>query len=232
MNLSARANEFWKSLGCSTTDEHFSAVEDFFRANDLPLAERFVECVALVGGMTIDTPTDSYTFFSTADLKRKSAAKTSIRANFFFDDPDWYYACDSWYQGNNCLHRSGAFHFDCDPDEKWANSLAEIIESAALLWSVGKNTLKFNASAVFKAPSLATLGERLQSERDPFASSAFGEYYRYRGGIVTACRIDEFEKKGGCGMQAVLPTRESTWALMKNLKGLLSAQSIGSIRIW
>ena len=230
MNLSARANEFWNSLGRSTTDEHFSAVEEFFRANDLPLAAPFIQCVARAGGMTLDVPTDRITFFSTADLER--LAKTSVRASFFFDDPDWYYACDSWYQGNNCLHRSGSFHFECDPDEIWANSLAEIIESAALLWSVGKSTLKFHANAIFKAPSLATLGEWLQTARDPDASSPLREFYCYRGGIVTACRIHEFEKNSACGMQAVLPTREAAWALMKDLKGHLSAQSIGPIRIW
>jgi hypothetical protein len=205
-------------------------VEQFFRANNLPCTAPSIDCVARVGGMTFDVPTDSYHFFSTADLER--SAKTSVRASFFFDDPDWYYACDSWYPGNNGLYRSGSFHFECDLDEKWANSLGEIIESAALLWSVGKNTLKFKANAIFNAPSLVTLAERLKTVRDPFASSTLCEYYCYRGGIVTAHRVHQFEKHGSCGIQAVLPTRETAWAFMKDLKGTLSAQSIGPVRIW
>lgn len=227
MNLSDRAELYWNQQCSARSNAESAAVDEFFRLNGLPCAAPFVDCVALAGGLNIEVPSDTIHFFSLDDLRR---SRDMVKADYFFGDGegDWFYACDSFYPGNCCLHKSGSFHYERDPNEKWADSLAEIVEAASLLSSLGREAAKLRVSAGFGG-TLSALERRINCSRDAHASSSSMVYYPYRGGLIFAFRFDVFDRRDGCGLGALLPSDAAVVSLQEDLKGLLTGVSIKDI---
>lgn len=182
----------------------------------------FIECVAEVGGLAIEMPTDTAHFVSLDVLQRSS---DRARPEFFDRDEsgDRFAACETGYPGTCFLREDGSFSYE--DDCRWSRSLASIVEAGALFRSVGGGA-KFDCSGSFRGGGLAPLEVLIGAGPDRHASDEFRRYYEYRGGIITLLDAERALAGGACQVRALLPSMDDFGMMSIDLFGLVDWRDV------
>lgn len=236
MILSERVKHLLSSTRLQNGREYsHDQVRSFFKKNNLPIVDTFVDCLVMCGGLRVITKWDDVSFYSLEDIEKCDVEDL----NFVFLENEhgkWFHALECRYPGLTYLHESGAIYFESDMSCKAFDSLSNLLETLALVSGYESQHdnihllngyLKVNLSGGLN--SVEKLVNQIGMEIDHDSSDSNAIWGRKENSLIELLHVDKYEVDAGCTISIFSPSRAEIFNLRSTLKPLLGYHTVDEI---